>query len=380
MALTKCPECGEKVSDRAKTCPHCGYALPRSFGITARQDLFQVKASAVVGVKGKCSHLSIPNGIKTIEPFGFESEGDFIDLEIPSSVNVVKTNHHYDKKFTVYYGGTLQQWLKITWAGSQFLYCVKALYLKAPDGEVTYNGSAYTLADEFVLPSSCLEVFEGTFRLVPSARSVFLHKNVKKVAGFPDGVDLYYDGSIADFLKISFDGLTGVSRKNLFLRDPRGTIERFGRKFRQVAQMPLNLNSIAETDPKYAVCCALFPEIKEIKARQKEEAEIRLKEKFYAITLQQHFDRCADVLRQCVKELSSLRQDNPKGILPRCAAVMGKISDYRLEALQRLELVKKEASLKNEKPVYDFLRKLYADTHSLKQNTYNALHYKPISY
>lgn len=27
MALTKCPECGQQVSDRAKKCPHCGYVL-----------------------------------------------------------------------------------------------------------------------------------------------------------------------------------------------------------------------------------------------------------------------------------------------------------------------------------------------------------------
>ena len=27
MALVKCPECGKDVSDKAKTCPHCGYAI-----------------------------------------------------------------------------------------------------------------------------------------------------------------------------------------------------------------------------------------------------------------------------------------------------------------------------------------------------------------
>lgn len=27
MALIKCPECGNEVSDKAKTCPHCGYEL-----------------------------------------------------------------------------------------------------------------------------------------------------------------------------------------------------------------------------------------------------------------------------------------------------------------------------------------------------------------
>ena len=27
MALISCPECGKEVSDKAKTCPHCGYSL-----------------------------------------------------------------------------------------------------------------------------------------------------------------------------------------------------------------------------------------------------------------------------------------------------------------------------------------------------------------
>lgn len=27
MALIKCPECGRKVSDKAKTCPDCGYPI-----------------------------------------------------------------------------------------------------------------------------------------------------------------------------------------------------------------------------------------------------------------------------------------------------------------------------------------------------------------
>jgi hypothetical protein len=28
MPLTKCPECGDSVSDQAKACPHCGYVPP----------------------------------------------------------------------------------------------------------------------------------------------------------------------------------------------------------------------------------------------------------------------------------------------------------------------------------------------------------------
>lgn len=29
MALIKCPECNKEVSDKAETCPHCGYRLKK---------------------------------------------------------------------------------------------------------------------------------------------------------------------------------------------------------------------------------------------------------------------------------------------------------------------------------------------------------------
>lgn len=31
MALIKCPECGKEISDKAKTCPHCGVPIEMKF-------------------------------------------------------------------------------------------------------------------------------------------------------------------------------------------------------------------------------------------------------------------------------------------------------------------------------------------------------------
>ena len=31
MALIKCPECSNKISDKAKKCPHCGYIMERKY-------------------------------------------------------------------------------------------------------------------------------------------------------------------------------------------------------------------------------------------------------------------------------------------------------------------------------------------------------------
>lgn len=29
MALIKCPECGKEISDKAQSCPNCGYPIPK---------------------------------------------------------------------------------------------------------------------------------------------------------------------------------------------------------------------------------------------------------------------------------------------------------------------------------------------------------------
>ena len=44
MALTKCPECGRDVSDKAAMCPHCGYPISGQQGIP---QTIQVKPSGV---------------------------------------------------------------------------------------------------------------------------------------------------------------------------------------------------------------------------------------------------------------------------------------------------------------------------------------------
>jgi hypothetical protein len=49
VMIVKCPECGGNVSDRAKTCPHCGYELALASGKYVKCDCCgaTVEASAV---------------------------------------------------------------------------------------------------------------------------------------------------------------------------------------------------------------------------------------------------------------------------------------------------------------------------------------------
>lgn len=31
MALIKCPECGNEISDKAASCPHCGFLIEQNY-------------------------------------------------------------------------------------------------------------------------------------------------------------------------------------------------------------------------------------------------------------------------------------------------------------------------------------------------------------
>ncbi len=44
MALIKCPECGKKMSDKAESCPHCGYSLERKVSKSSNNTLEKLKS------------------------------------------------------------------------------------------------------------------------------------------------------------------------------------------------------------------------------------------------------------------------------------------------------------------------------------------------
>ena len=48
MAIIKCPECGRDVSDRAKSCPNCGYPIEN----TTPSGVVKIKMSAVKAPTG----------------------------------------------------------------------------------------------------------------------------------------------------------------------------------------------------------------------------------------------------------------------------------------------------------------------------------------
>lgn len=51
MAITKCPECGKEVSDKAQSCPNCGY--PISQNTTDQQEIKPANSPYMITVKGQ---------------------------------------------------------------------------------------------------------------------------------------------------------------------------------------------------------------------------------------------------------------------------------------------------------------------------------------
>lgn len=43
MAIIKCPECGQQMSDNAKTCPHCGYQYKKEKQKAYRKQIYKSK-------------------------------------------------------------------------------------------------------------------------------------------------------------------------------------------------------------------------------------------------------------------------------------------------------------------------------------------------
>jgi hypothetical protein len=66
MALTRCPQCSEELSDKVTTCPNCGYSL-REHATEAVPTRPAQEGSAVIPkpeAAGKATEASVPAGIE----------------------------------------------------------------------------------------------------------------------------------------------------------------------------------------------------------------------------------------------------------------------------------------------------------------------------
>ncbi|GAB5378916.1 MAG: zinc ribbon domain-containing protein [Aliiglaciecola sp.] len=67
MALTNCPSCNKKISDKAKTCSHCGFAV----GDASAEDLLRKKSLNKFKQQHSIQNQSMLAMLMFVSGFGF---------------------------------------------------------------------------------------------------------------------------------------------------------------------------------------------------------------------------------------------------------------------------------------------------------------------
>jgi ribosomal protein L37E len=68
MALVVCPECGKEISDKAKSCPNCGYVMNEKIGYV--KNPYKGKKITIVGfLIALCGAIFFNNNLETMFTF-----------------------------------------------------------------------------------------------------------------------------------------------------------------------------------------------------------------------------------------------------------------------------------------------------------------------
>ncbi len=95
MSLVKCPECGKEISDKAISCPICGYPIKEEF-----ENLSSKSASTTgMNICPKCGNFII-------------AEQKYLDC----GTNMIDCNCSEEKWTDMLLDGTLNKWEKQMWA------------------------------------------------------------------------------------------------------------------------------------------------------------------------------------------------------------------------------------------------------------------------
>ena len=81
MALIHCPECGGKMSDQSRVCPHCGFPIPEGF----KNDVVHIKITSSIHSTVRFNDLH--NGRVVCEG----KSGEIINLHLPYPIPVYFT-------------------------------------------------------------------------------------------------------------------------------------------------------------------------------------------------------------------------------------------------------------------------------------------------
>ena len=161
---------------------------------------------------------SIP--VKTIRYNVFQYCDNLISVTIPNSVTNIGTQAFTCSNLTdVYYNGTLSDWCKISFRSrdSNPMYHAQHFHLKNINGE-------YEELTEIVIPSDITEIKAYTFYGFNNVTKVNISNHIMSIHqetfnSCDNLIDVYYNGTISDWCKISFDSNPMICAQHFYLKN-----------------------------------------------------------------------------------------------------------------------------------------------------------------
>ena len=198
----------------------------------------------------KITEIKIPKNVKIIDDRVFYECSNLVTIEIASKGTELGSWLFYNDKITkVYYDGTMDDWVTLSFAGGQYanpIFEGANLYILDVDGEVSYNGNTYSVVEEIVLTDDSAEIGSCAF-YNSKVENITIPASIKKIganafSNCSSLTNVYYDGTIDDWIEISFAGNTSnpmTYAKNFFILNDSGTILHNGKKYSRVTEVTI---------------------------------------------------------------------------------------------------------------------------------------------
>ena len=346
MALITCPECGGKVSDKAASCPHCGYPMDQvKTSSVVRSDVFKYDDTTIIGMESY-PNVMVPEGVESVS----KSALNFVEvkcIELPVSLKSFYASGGYEKTYDIYYDGTIDQWTNIRFDWIDFLAKIDHLYIQDPKGNVTYNNKKYALMEEYKVKDGCQDLSLNMITYVPNIRSLCLPKSIKSIYipsyKYNEKLEeIYYEGSSIDFInnvKIEMWN----NKATLYVLSKNGTISRFKNKYQPAKDEFNKTLFISMDDNRLSTYRSIFGDehVKALEIYHREQRNINLAK----LPSNEQFDKLINELIDIRKRIEEI---NKKSAHPAYNDILRVMNDY-INHYQ--EDYKKAVAVKNDRRV-----------------------------
>ena len=128
------------------------------------------------------TYVTINEGLSELKSSSFGNMKNLKIVSIPASIT--KMTYPFgstENLSTVYYGGTVEDWLNIEIVSGGPLYYARYLFYADNAGTITYNDKNYSLLTDLVVPSSVTAIGAYQFNGYKSLNTVVLHEGVTSI-------------------------------------------------------------------------------------------------------------------------------------------------------------------------------------------------------